>query len=123
MVPACVPEGADWRTRITKLGICESAQGIYEKASEAARDSRLPGIHNGPQDAARHCIGSDEDTKESQTVLVEGGPAALRMLGELLIAVGDEKEHESFYIAPFGPGNIHFSKNAELGIYIHRTDD
>lgn len=65
----------------------------------------------------------DEETKEPLTVLVEGGSAALRMLGELLVAVADEKENNSFSISPFGPGNIHFSKNAELGIYIHRTDD
>ena len=62
---------------------------------------------------------ADEDVR-ARTVLAEGRPAALRMLGELLIAVADGKSGESFYISPFGPGNKHFDARSELGIYIHK---
>lgn len=62
----------------------------------------------------------DEDG-QSKTVLAEGQPKALRMLGELLIAVADGNSGESFYISPFGPGNQHFGTRSELGIYIHRV--
>lgn len=65
----------------------------------------------------------DEDTSDPSTVLVEGNANALKMLGELFIAVAEEKENESFSISPFGPGNIHFSEDAKLGIYIHRIDE
>jgi len=61
----------------------------------------------------------DEDG-EARTVLAEGRPTALRMLGELLIAVADGKSGDSFHISPFGPGNKHFDTKSELGIYIHR---
>jgi len=61
----------------------------------------------------------DEDG-EARTVLAEGRPTALRMLGELLIAVADGKSGDSFHISPFGPGNKHFDPKSELGIYIHR---
>jgi len=62
---------------------------------------------------------ADEDG-EARTVLVEGRPTALRMLGELLIAVADGSSGDSFHISPFGPGNIHFDTQSELGIYIHK---
>jgi hypothetical protein len=62
---------------------------------------------------------ADEDG-EARTVLAESRPTALRMLGELLIAVADGKSGDSFHISPFGPGNKHFDTKSELGIYIHR---
>lgn len=65
----------------------------------------------------------DEDDEKSLTVLVEGRDSALKMLGELLIAVSEGKSGQSFYISPFGPGNAHFDKKSELGIYIHRLED
>lgn len=65
----------------------------------------------------------EEDGNEPSTLLVEGSANALRLLGELLIAVAEEKENESFSISPFGAGRIHFSEAAKLGIYIHRIDD
>lgn len=59
---------------------------------------------------------------QTRTVLAEGGPNALRMLAELLIAVADgPTDDDSFYISPFGPGSIHFDAKSELGIYIHRV--
>ncbi len=64
---------------------------------------------------------TDEDGI-ARTVLAEGRPTALKMLGELLIAVADGKSGESFHISPFGPGNIHFDTKSELGIYIHRIE-
>lgn len=66
---------------------------------------------------------AEEDSNQSSTVLVEGNADALKFLGELLIAVAEEKENENFSISPFGPGSVHFSKSATLGIYIHRLHD
>jgi hypothetical protein len=60
----------------------QSAQGIYEKASATARESGLPGAHNGPQDAARHCMGSAETARKY------GGLVAL-VLGEANEKKGD----------------------------------
>lgn len=64
----------------------------------------------------------DDETNEPSTVLVEGGVSALKMLGELLIAVAEESDNESFFISPVGPGRLHFAKNSKLGIYINRID-
>jgi hypothetical protein len=60
---------------------------------------------------------ADEDG-EARTVLAEGRPSALRLLGELMIAVADGKSGDSFHIFPFGPGNKHFDIKSEPGIYI-----
>lgn len=56
----------------------------------------------------------------STTVLIEGGSEALRMLGELLLAIADEPDEEGFSISPFGAGRFHFSDASKLGVYIHR---
>lgn len=62
----------------------------------------------------------EDESGQTRTVLAEGQPNALRMLGELLIAVADGSSGDSFHISPFGPGSIHFDRTSELGIYIHR---
>lgn len=38
---------------------------IENDASASARDTGLPGAHNGPQDAYRHCLGSCESAREN----------------------------------------------------------
>jgi hypothetical protein len=62
----------------------------------------------------------NDDLGSPSDVLVEGSSDALKMLAELLMAVANEVENDSFSISPFGPGRFHFSKTAEIGIYIHR---
>lgn len=52
-------------------------------------------------------------------MLIEGKPIALRMLAQLLLAMADEESGDSFFIAPNGPGKMHFSREATHGIYIH----
>jgi hypothetical protein len=61
----------------------------------------------------------EDDEDGDRTVLVEGRAKALRMLGELLIAVADGNSGESFCVSPRGPGKVHFDAKSELGIYIH----
>lgn len=63
----------------------------------------------------------EDDDGQTRTVLAEARPNALRMLGELLIAVADGNSGDSFHISPFGPGNKHFDTKSKLGIYIHRV--
>jgi hypothetical protein len=59
----------------------------------------------------------------SSTVWVQGSANALRMLAELLEAVASESANDGFSISPDGAGRDHFSKESELGIYIHRLVD
>lgn len=40
-------------------------QKIYDRASREASRSGLPGAHNGPQDALRHCIGTCDMTRRN----------------------------------------------------------
>jgi hypothetical protein len=64
----------------------------------------------------------DPETGQSDTVLIEGRPDALRMLAELLLAVAEEEGNDGFMISPFGAGKLHFSSSATLGVYIHRIN-
>ena|SRR5437773_256699 len=63
-----------------------------------------------------------EEGAKFPLVLIEGSADALKMLAELLVAVADEPENDGFEISPYGPGSAHFSRKANLGIYIHRLD-
>jgi RHS repeat-associated protein len=71
------PYGLDWLENLSDLwdaGLYDSwkAKKAAEKAFELARKSKLPGVHNGKQDAFRHCVWSclmaqsipKEDAKE-----------------------------------------------------------
>jgi hypothetical protein len=64
----------------------------------------------------------DDDSEQDPTVLIEGSSDALRMLAELLLSVADDSNNDGFGISPNGAGKAHFSVDATLGIYIHRTD-
>jgi hypothetical protein len=68
-------------------------------------------------------LAKEEDEPDNPMVLLEGRTEALRMLGELLIAMADEEEDCGMQIGPLGPGSVFFSQAAELGIYIHRLND
>jgi hypothetical protein len=57
----------------------------------------------------------------ARSVLIDGPPEALKMLGELLLAVAHEEAGSSFSISPNGAGRFHFSRDSELGIYIHHN--
>ncbi|MGO4134314.1 hypothetical protein ACEQ6A_07135 [Rhizobium brockwellii] len=62
-----------------------------------------------------------DDDGDKNIVLIEGQATALRFLAELLLAVADGEPGETFYISPFSAGRMHFSKDSELGFYLHRT--
>lgn len=47
------------------LGLWRSPSDIYDDAMADARRSGLPGAHNGPQDAYRHCLASCEMAREN----------------------------------------------------------
>ena len=53
-------------------------------------------------------------------ILIEGDTDSLEFLGKLIIAQANFDEDCGFQIAPRGAGDAHFSKKAELGVYIHR---
>ncbi|MFZ5532346.1 MAG: RHS repeat-associated core domain-containing protein [Pseudomonadota bacterium] len=52
------------------LGLWKNPSDIYDDAMNDARNSGLPGPHNGLQDAYRHCLASCEMAREN------GAPAA-----------------------------------------------
>jgi RHS repeat-associated protein len=58
--------------------ICNPIQ-IYDDATAAAENSGLPGAHNGPQDAFRHCLASCQATRDCGAYAA----AALGILNEL----------------------------------------
>jgi RHS repeat-associated protein len=49
------------------LGLWRNPIGIFDDAVRDARGSGLPGAHNGPQDAYRHCLASCEMARENGT--------------------------------------------------------
>jgi hypothetical protein len=58
---------------------------------------------------------------DGDSILIEGPRRALEMLAELLKAVAEDSDDSGFQIAPFGAGSFHFSKGAEIGLYIQRV--
>lgn len=58
---------------------------------------------------------------EDGMVLIEGNAAALRFLSNLLLVQASFEKDCGFQISPDGAGRALFSKNSDLGIYIHRT--
>ena len=53
-------------------------------------------------------------------ILIEGDTDSLEFLGKLIIAQANFQDDCGFQIAPHSAGCAHFSKDAELGFYIHR---
>ena len=51
---------------------------------------------------------------------IEGDAFSLRFLGRLILAQAEFPLDCGYGISPRGAGNILFSAQAELGIYIHR---
>lgn len=50
---------------VDPLGLWRWPGDIFDDATRDARRSGLPGPHNGPQDAYRHCLASCESTREN----------------------------------------------------------
>jgi hypothetical protein len=53
------------------------------------------------------------------TVLIEGAPAALEFLGNLLLAQATYEDC-GFQLGPRASGSLFFSKDSTLNLYIHR---
>jgi hypothetical protein len=52
-------------TYVDPLGLLRWPHNIYDDALNDAQQSGLPGPHNGPQDAYRHCLASCESAREN----------------------------------------------------------
>lgn len=53
------------------MGLLRWPQDIYDDAVNDAQSSGLPGPHNGPQDAYRHCLASCESTRENSGIVTQ----------------------------------------------------
>ena len=53
------------------LGLWRNPSNIYDDATRDARRSKLPGPHNGPQDAYRHCLASCEMARENTAAVAQ----------------------------------------------------
>ena len=53
------------------LGLWRNPSDIYDDAMRDARRSGLPGPHNGPQDAYRHCLASCEMARENTEAVAQ----------------------------------------------------
>jgi hypothetical protein len=56
---------------------------------------------------------------DNETVLIEGKAEALSFLGKMLLAHAEEKE-DGRLISPNSSGQVFFTKESTLGVYIHR---
>lgn len=57
---------------------------------------------------------------DDETVLLEGTAEALSFLGKVLLAHAEEKE-DGRLLSPNSSGQVFFTKESTLSIYIHRT--
>jgi hypothetical protein len=62
----------------------------------------------------------DRPDHYNQYILFEGNASALEFLGRLFIAQAKYKTDCEFHLAPIGQGGVFFSKDSNLGIFIHR---
>lgn len=65
------------------------AKNIANQALKDAQSSRLPGLHNGPADAYRHCVWSCEMTKEL-------GAVQAKKIGDTHEAYGNGPSAENY---------------------------
>ena len=56
---------------------------------------------------------------DEETILLEGTDEALSFLGKLLLAHAEEQE-DGQHLSPNGAGQVFFTKESTLGIYIHK---
>jgi uncharacterized protein RhaS with RHS repeats len=88
---------------VDPLGLWRSPSKIYDDAMRDARGSGLPGAHNGPQDAYRHCLASCEMARE------DGEPITQ------CLAYGNEKWGDWFHNQERGERSMDDFNNA-MGI-------
>jgi hypothetical protein len=58
---------------------------------------------------------------DNDTILIEGDRASLEFLGQLIISQANYDKDCGVQFGPKSSGNTLFSKEAELGLYIHRV--
>lgn len=56
---------------------------------------------------------------DRDTVLIEGSSESLKFLAHIILALAEEEDC-GFEMSPNGAGNAWFTKEAKLGIYLHR---
>ena len=64
-----------------------------------------------------------EEEASDPLILIQGPPQALRLLGELLIAIANSEEERHRWASPRGAGSFHFDQASEFGFYINRLDE
>ncbi len=57
---------------------------------------------------------------DNETVLIESTSEGLTFLAEFLFAHVEDRE-DGTQLAPKGPGNIFFTKESTIGLYIHQV--
>jgi hypothetical protein len=63
----------------------------------------------------------DGDKDEAPILLIEGSHEALVFLADVIRAVANGEDANTFALTPTGSGNFHFSPDATHGIYMQRT--
>ena len=64
-------------------------------------------------------IAAERGAAQLPDVLLEGSKASLEYLAEVILAAASDEDC-GYGLSQKGPGSAGFSKNADLGIYIHR---
>jgi hypothetical protein len=64
-----------------------------------------------------------EEEAADPLILIQGPPQALRLLGELLIAIADSEKERHRQASPHGGGSFHFDPASQFGFYINRVDE
>jgi hypothetical protein len=54
-------------------------------------------------------------------VLFEGDAAALRFIGEAILAFADSNVSCNWDIHPRGAGSVYFGKDSTVGVYLHKS--
>ncbi|CAN7678389.1 hypothetical protein [Aminobacter sp. LjRoot7] len=64
-----------------------------------------------------------EEEAADPLILIQGPHQALRLLGELLIAIADSEKERHSSASPKSAGSFHFDPASEFGFYINRLDE
>jgi hypothetical protein len=88
---------------------------VSKKANHPSPDQLCS---DASKDGVKICI--QKMNNEEEYVLIEAKEEALKFLGQLLLAQAGFEKDCGFSISPDGAGSDLFTKNSNLGIYIHR---
>jgi RHS repeat-associated protein len=95
----------------------QSAQEIYNKSAAVATETGLPGRHNGPQDAVRHCIGSAETARQYGGVVAVVVGEANEKKGDITLNQTSEEKsmdrHNNLEGVKIGSGSKSFEQIVE----------